>query len=76
MVIERKKVDVVDFGSLKPGDCFESDAGVYVKMYPIYNYNMEGDKHIYNCFWVTQNHAFWFRDEDKVTPLNMKLVEV
>lgn len=75
MIVERKKASLVPFGSLNPGDCFEDDSGVYIKMFPIHDYDMEGE-HIRNCFWFDQCHVCRFRDEAEVTPLNMKLVEI
>ncbi len=75
MVIERKINKVVNFATLKPGDCFDSDGFVYIKMMPVSTYDMEGE-HTHNAFWINESRVFHFKSDDKVTPLNMKLVEV
>lgn len=76
MIIERKFNKAVPFGSLNPGDCFGFDCFVYIKMKPTGMYSSDNEYILHNAFWVDESKTFHFGDDEKVIPLNMKLVEI
>lgn len=76
MIIERKTNKRIDFASLKPGDCFDFDGFIYIKMKPTGAYGPDNEYILHNAFWVDELKISYFRSDDKVVPLNMKLVEV
>jgi hypothetical protein len=74
MKIVRKEDNVVEFGKLARGDCFEYNNKVYIKIVELHNAQYLGNDA--NSFNLTYNGLHYFAPGLRVRRLNMELREV